>query len=945
MIYRSVFLNVVFWGLLIVSSCIPKHPVIGHNNSTLIDPAIVYGSLSNGFQYILMENSTPEDRVDIHLNIYAGSMHESDNQQGVAHYLEHMLFNGSEHFKPGELIEYFQSIGMDFGGDANAHTSFFNTVYDLSLPKADQKHMDDAFVIIQDYAKGALLLETEVDRERGIILAEKRERDSVSYRTFKESLNFELPGSIFNQRWPIGKDSVLKKADRKLLKAYYDQWYQPNNMTIIVVGDFDAKAIEPMIVKRFSKLKPRSSVLKKPIITKWKEHHGTKAFYHYEPEAGNTQITIEAISWKPFEEETIEIIKDRTINRITNSMLQNRLSRMVSKQTADFSDASVYTGSFWHYISLSAINATCDPDKWKESLHQIENTLRQGLLYGFDQKELNRVKSDYISSLENQVSRAETRKTKTVAKQILTTINRKGLLLSPQQRKDILKPYIESITLQDANEKLKQAWSKNHRLLLVTGNLDINANEPQTVILEEYQKSLTRKVNQYKGFESKAFPYLKLPSLNSGIKTRKDNVKDLGVTTIEFNNNIRLNLKKTDFEKNKFLFKVCFGQGEKAEIISKPGLAYISENILKASGLGRLDSDQLEESLAGKKVSIGFDILDNYFSLSGSGDPSEAELVFQLIYHYLKDPGYRPEPLNLIKTRYTQQYDGLLRTPEGIMRIKGDLFLAKNDHRFGLPVPGIINQYSLTDIKNWLNPYFQNAPIEISVVGDFDPENIIHLAKKYMGTFIKRNNFPNKPIDPGVINFPFGEKVELTVDTKIDSGVVHVAFPTDDFWDIMQTRKLSILSRVFSERLRVIIREELGEAYSPYVYNDPSINFDGYGVLHVVVTVKPENHDFVYNKIKEIIHSLSSKGITKKEADFALKPVLNHLKVIRKTNGYWLNSVMANVSNYPQKFDWANNMIAGYSSISNDDLTALAKKYLDIQKSALIIIQSETNIE
>ena len=220
----------ILWFLIISSCAAPQQRIIVSDQGIQTDPGIVYGVLPNGFQYILKQNSTPADQVNIHLNIFAGSMHETDEQQGIAHFLEHLLFNGSEHFKPGELIEYFQSIGMDFGADANASTSFFNTVYDLSLPTADFKQMDEAFVVIQDYAKGALLLSSEVNREQGIILAEKRERDSVSYRTFKKSFEFELPDSMFNQRFPIGIDTVIKNADKSLLKEYYDKWYRPDNM-------------------------------------------------------------------------------------------------------------------------------------------------------------------------------------------------------------------------------------------------------------------------------------------------------------------------------------------------------------------------------------------------------------------------------------------------------------------------------------------------------------------------------------------------------------------------------------------------------------------------------------------------------------------------------------------------------------------------------------------
>ncbi|MCP4673866.1 MAG: insulinase family protein [Desulfobacula sp.] len=940
--YKSIVVKIVLAGLLLILSCAPKHNFIINSQSVVpVDPDIVYGHLPNGFQYILMENTTPKERINIHLNIFSGSMHETDEQQGTAHYLEHLLFNGSTHFPPGDLIKYFQSIGMDFGADANAHTSFFNTVYDLTLPDNTRQHLDKAFLIIEDYAQGALLLEPEVERERGVVLSEKRQRDSISYRTFKKSLEFEIPGSLLNKRFPIGIEKVLNKADSNLLKSYYDLWYRPDNMALVVVGDFNAKLVESMIVKRFSKLKPRTSFSRTILNTKFKDHKGVEVFYHHEPEASSTDVTIETVVWKPFEQLTIDNLKKTALNNITNAIIQNRLSRMVNKQTASFSQASAYSGSFLHNISLSAINAECDPDSWPECLQQIENVLRQAIKFGFTKKELDRVKADSISLLERQLNQAQTRKTRDLSRQILATINKKGLFLSEKQRKNLLKPYIESITTKDVHQALKEIWSEDHRLLMVTGNADINTDNPETMIREVFNKSINKRVDEYKGFESKKFPYLSIPSsFQFGIKTKVDNIKDLGITKIEFENNISLNLKKTDFKKNEFKFKVCFGQGKKSQPAAKPGLSIICESVINKSGFGSLDADQLEEALAGRDINIGFEIDENNFSLSGSADPKEAELIFQLIYHYFNDPGFSQEALDLAKIRYKQSYEALMLTPEGIMQIKGDAFLAKNDHRFGLPHPDIIDQYTLDDIKNWIMPNFANPFIDVSMVGDFDSQNLVKLALKYMGTLKPRKEIDNKSVDSAKVNFPKGERLELIIDSKIHTGVIHLAFLTDDFWDIQQTRRLAILSRVLSERLRILIREELSETYSPYAYNDPSLEFDDYGVMHIVVNVQPERIEFVHDKIKEVVESLTLKAITQQETQVSLKPVLNHLKIIRRSNAYWLNSVMANSANFPQKFEWANNILNDYAAITHDDLNQLVKKYINIDQSALIIIKS-----
>ena len=222
------------------------------------DPDLVFGRLKNGFRYVLMNNKEPADRVSMHLNVQAGSLQESEKQRGLAHFLEHMLFEGTTHFPSGELVKYFQSIGMQFGPDANAHTGFAETVYDVLLPDGKKTSLEQALIVMQDYAEGALLLESEVAQERGVVLAEKRTRDSVGYRTFVATANFQFANTRIVRRLPIGIESVLKSADRRRVKAYYDTFYRPERMMLVMVGDFNIDVAQTLIADRFAGLKARA---------------------------------------------------------------------------------------------------------------------------------------------------------------------------------------------------------------------------------------------------------------------------------------------------------------------------------------------------------------------------------------------------------------------------------------------------------------------------------------------------------------------------------------------------------------------------------------------------------------------------------------------------------------------------------------------------------------
>jgi len=940
--YLIFILLALIWVAFV--SCAPKQPLPFASQNLPADPAVVHGVLPNGFQYVLLQNHTPKDRVSIHLNVFAGSVHETDEQQGVAHFLEHMLFNGTQHFQPGELVTYFQSIGMDFGADANASTSFFHTVYDLSLPKGDQTHLEDALLVIADYAKGALLLEDEIEKERGIILAEKQERDSVFYQTFKQSFAFELPGSIVPKRFPIGLEPVIQTADRGVIKNFYDSWYRPDNMVLVMVGDMDTQMAQELIQKRFASFFPRASGKSPaPSDIQWIPHKGIKPFYYYEPEAAETKVTIERIAYTDAVFETTKKLKQDLVRTVADTIFHNRLSHLINQGTAGFSSASGYSGTFLHHISMAAVTADCKPENWQATLVQLEKMLRQALESGFTQKEMDHVKAVFISKLDADVKQADTRKTARLARSLVQAIQDKKLFLSPDQRKKLLLPHIEKLSLGQVNQAFKDSWKTDHRLVLVTGNAQI-ASRPsfssQDSIRKIFVESRGEPADLFVPVVSQKFPYLPMPDAPARITHQQKNENNLGITRIDLDNNIRLNLKQTDFQKNKFLFKVIFGRGRACQPLDIPGLAHISQQTVRLSGLGAMDLDQLKQALAGRNADISFTVGETYFSLEGTADPQEIKLVFQLVYAYLADPGFRPEALDLAKIRYRQMYDTLKRTPDGVMRIHGNRFLAKNHPLFGMAHPDEVDQIRLKDIHSWLSPCFNGKGLEISIAGDFDPEAAIFHARTVMGAREPKNIVPPACTSKPIL-FPKGEQLDLTLDTKIEKGVVRLAFLTDDFWDIQQTRQLSILSRVVSDRLRKIIREKLGEVYSAYVFNQPSMVHEGYGIMHMVVPVSWKNKELVEHTMKDIVKDIVMNGITHEEVELALNPVRSQLSDLRQTNTYWLNSVMADSKNHPEKLQWAKNMVAGYASISADDLDALADKYLDLHSAVLIRIMPE----
>ncbi|WDP86288.1 MAG: insulinase family protein [Desulfobacter sp.] len=360
--------------------------------------------------------------------------------------------------------------------------------------------------------------------------------------------------------WPIGLKKIIESADSTLLKGFYDHWYRPDNMALVIVGDMDIKLAQTMIEHTFSSLAPRSDLSMAVPKVKWTPHKGTRFFYHGEPEAGTTQITMERVVHKPFEPETIDSLKQETTQYIGNLIYQNRLSKMVRDQSGDFSSASVFSGNYLKHLKIAAVQASCDPEHWESTLTQLESSLRQALEFGFSPQEFARAKADVLSSLDAKAAKASTRKSHEISQSLLSTLNQKGLFLSPGQERDLLFSHIQSLTLDEVNLGFRSSWPDDHCLVLVTGNAD-PGDRPELKIANVFNQSRSQAVHPYEQAEPKSFPYLKLPVNKAHLIQSRENVKGLGIKQIDLGNNVRINLKPTQFKKGEFSFKAVFGKG------------------------------------------------------------------------------------------------------------------------------------------------------------------------------------------------------------------------------------------------------------------------------------------------------------------------------------------------------------------------------------------------
>jgi Predicted Zn-dependent peptidases len=898
------------------------------------DTSLLFGRLTNGLRYVLMANSEPKNRVALYLVVRAGSLNETEEQRGLAHFLEHMLFNGTTHYPPGTLIKYFQSLGMEFGGDTNAYTGFDRTVYNILLPSAESSMLSEGFKVLADYARGALLLEKEVDRERGVILAEKRSRDSAAARVSKKQMAFDFDGSLVARRDPIGVEEVLKTADSRLLRLFYDHWYRPDNMIVVVVGDIQPQETAQLLEVSFSGLKAAEATVHCPEAGTLKSS-ATNVLVLAEPELGYTEIALTTVADIRPRQDSKAWRNEQTHQQMATILLGNRLKQLEQQSGSPLAQPRAFAGVFLRQYNYTTMVARTEASTWQDSLTLLQTSLAQAVRYGFTEAELARGKREIKAMLEKAVQTASSRDSRQLADEIIHKLSNDEVITSPAQEMAFHGPELEQLTLAEVNAALRQLWSNPRRQIHLAGVMEpgLTIARLEQQVRETYQANATREIPAWVEAEQPIFPYLALPSIREDGPAEQVHHKEIGVETVSFANGVLLNIKRTDFQANQVLLTMQFGNGKRNEPVA--GMALAAEALIRESGIGQLTREQLNEALTGTNITLDFTVGPESFSFHGSSLQNEFATLLQLLRHRLHDPAFKAEDFRRSRENLRRMYDQLTGTAEGIGRIRGERFLAGGSPEYGLPAWEEVEKVTLPQISQWLAPIFARETLEINVVGDVDPAEVIRLVKKYFGAE-QRHASDAGPAQPVV--FPAGKQQRMQAASSIDRALLLVAWQTGDFWDIGRTRRLNLLAAVFDDRLRVKIREELGAAYSPQVISRPSRVSAGFGLMQSALIVAPDQAESLARTVKDVAADLNRNGISEDELHRALEPMLTSIKDIRRKNSYWMTSVLNLSSRHPQQLQWPLTILEECSAIKAKELTELARRYLAPERAATVIV-------
>lgn len=933
MTHRLLSTAFAFSLVLASSSAAPTWP---HEGSDIPpDSKAVFGRLDNGVRYLILPNDEPPGRASLRLYMDVGSLMEADDQQGMAHFLEHMAFNGSRHFPGGEMVEYFQRLGMGFGADTNAYTSFDQTVYMLELPKVEETLIEEGLQLFRDYLDGMLLKQEEIDRERGIILSEKLARDSIDYRTMIAGYQFALPESLLPRRLPIGEEETLKSMGRPRFVDFYETYYTPSRCMVVAVGDFkDVAGLEKAITSHFGDAKASRDSSPEPDLGKVSSGYGLIAKLHTEMEAKSVNVSIEVPRPASEYKDTKERRKTDMIRDLADMMLDQRFSKITKQENAPILSGSSYSYEYLDFVRVVGVGGECPPEKWKETVTLLEQELRRALEFGFTSGEFEEAKATMLKKARLAAEQADTRRSRDLATGMVRMLASNRVLTHPATDLEIAEDSLEGVKVEDALASLRKDWQSDDLQIFLGGNLKLEGDASEQ-IKAVFLKSAEQKVEPPAAEDVGEFAYTDFGP--EGKVASKIVAEDLEVTQVVFENGVRLNIKPTPFEKGSISVLASFGGGKLEAPKDKPGLIPFAQSTFQLGGLVEHTVDDLRRLFASKSVGTDFNVGDDAFVLAGRTTPADLEAQLQLLAAHLVAPGYREEAERQFENNLEPMYTQLQHTAEGIMADQVVSFIRSGDPRFGYPSIDVMKERSLDELKAWLEPALKESYLEVAITGDVEPEAAIAAVAKTFGALPKRAGKKPGYAEARAVAFPSGP-VEKTIrfETEIPKAIATIYWPTDDMTDIQRTRRLSLLGSILDDRLRVKVREEMGETYSPACYHVASDTFTGYGYMTAMIQVKTEQAEKIAALVKDIAEELATGEITDDEFERAKKPMVSQLEQMRRENRYWSQNVVRNSQEQPQRLDWARSLLSDVEGIQKEDCAELAKTYLGKDRAVVV---------
>lgn len=895
------------------------------------------GKLSNGLTYYIKNNGKPENKVELRLVVKAGSILEDEDQLGLAHFMEHMNFNGTKNFKKNELVDYLQSIGVKFGAHLNAYTSFDETVYILPIPSEDPEKLEKGFQILEDWAHNALLTDEEIDNERGVVLEEYRLGKGASERMMQKYLPKVLYGSKYAERLPIGTKENLETFNYESIKRFYKDWYRPDLMAVMAVGDVDVATLEEKIKTHFSKIPAPENPRPREIFNV-PNHEETFIAIESDKEATFSRVQVmfkdKGASKK---DKTQDEYRHSIIESLFSQMINNRLDELRNGENPPFVYGYSYHGGTWAktkdaYQSFAMTSETGQLNALKTLLEENERVRK----FGFNPGEFERAKKDIIARLEKSFKD----KNKTESQRIVGEYVRNFLTDEPmpgiEWEYNFHKAQLPTITIDEVNSIIKDYIKEDNRVVVITGPEKEGVTKVTEAEITELLNTVkTTELKPYEDAEIANSLITNLPAMGGITNMVKD--EKLATTTLTLSNGATVTYKITDFKNDEILFDAFSFGGTSLYTDEEFKATTFANGGLTEAGVNGFNKVDMGKMLSGKIVNVRPSIGSMSEGFSGSSTPKDLETLFQLTHLYFTALNKDDKAFSSYLNKQKAFLGNLLASPQIYYQIEMGKFMnGKNPRYTGFPTPEKLDaaDYDLA-YQKYKERFADAGDFKFYFVGNIDEKKLVEYSAKYLANLPTTNSEEKYKVhDFRPLSGAHEKIVEKGADPK---SSVQIRYQGETEYNAEEAHALKSLAEVLTIKLIEKLREEEGGVYGAGARG--KINKMPYGWYNFSVSFPcgPENVDKLKTSALAEVEKLIANGPTDEDLAKVKEAQILEYKEDIKENKFWLNLIKN--ADYQDKnatdvFEFENKV----NALTKEDLHNVAKKYLT--KGAIIGIHN-----
>ena len=915
---------------------LPAHSQTAALSETIpVDPLITVRTLPNGLRYYVRVNRQPAGRAELRLAVKAGSVLEDDDQRGLAHFVEHMAFNGTRNFPKQDITAFMQSLGMRFGEHVNAHTGFDETVYELQMPIGNPAVLDRALLILEDWAQNVTFDPQEVERERGVILEEWRLGLGAEARIRDAQMPILLNGSRYAERLPIGQPDVLRKASLERLKQFYKDWYRPDLMAVIVVGDFDPAVVEKSIAAHFGKMPASVSPRPRPEY-RVPDRPGTRYAVTTDKEVNTTVVGV--FNWMASRDQrTLGAYRQQMVERLFTGMLSVRLAEIANKPNAPFLAAQTSRGLLVRTTEVTALNALVSPDGIARGLTGALTEVERVARFGFAQTELDRQKLGTFRYLEQALIERDKSPSGPLADEFIRNFMQDEPIPGIAYEYGLSQRFLPTITLEEVN-RIARTWvPDSNRVVTVTAPESSKPGIPaETALAAAIKGASDSKVAGY--VDTVTDRPLLDPLPKPGTIASEKTIAGAGITEWRLSNGARIVLKPTTNKEDEILFRAVSPGGTSLANDEDFVAARTADEVVAQGGVGNLTRLELAKVLAGTSMAVRADIGDTDEGLQGGSTKRDLEKMFQLLYLTFTAPRADPEAFAVFTSQLRILAANQEAQPEVAFQTALAAALTQDNMRTRPLTPALVDRMNLTKSVAFYKDRFADASdFTFVFVGSFDLPTIKPLVERYIATLpsISRKEAAR---DVGIQ--PPAGVVEKHVTKGIDpKSQVSIVF-TGPFQDNARNRmQVSTMAALLSGNLNRTLREDLGGTYGIGVV--PTFNKyprEEYS-LAISFGCDPGRMQELIKVVFKVIDDFRESGPSASGVAEAKLATRRDLEVDLKENRYLLNEIIA-------KYEKGEDVTEVFSPPGIDELTPAsirdaARQYLNRSRYVAVTLSPE----